>query len=258
MEVQTIIQYRLDLALRLIDTVTGRVIPERDVRFISQPPDKKPIPKGDGLYLFLNTGREDFDLEVYVYGYEPKKIRITYPLKEEWLPIREVYLLPIDNPVLEQTLTLRGNLSGIEEIEAVSLTDVSCCIKEFDARKRIMSILNQKNKRFHHIHYGLLNRERTAYEHFELEKEISLHSLKCKRKLEKPFFINQPIGRVIFGQTDAQGGYVLKVQNEEQPQYLVRFVVDGETFYQRVDFREEALQLECQKAYREEAGEKEE
>lgn len=255
MEAQATIHHRLDLALRLIDTVTGRVIPERDVRFLSYPPDKKAIPKGGGLYLFLNTGREDFDLEVLVYGYEPKTIRITYPLKEEWMPIREVYLLPIDNPVTEHVLTLRGNLSGIEEIEAVSLTDMSCCIKEFDARKRIITILNQRNKRFHHIHYGLLNRECTAYEHFELEKEISLQSIKCKKKLEQPFFINQPIVRVVFGQTNEQGDYILKVQNEEQPQYLVRFVVNGETFYQRVDFREEAPLLDYQKAYREESGE---
>lgn len=246
------IHHRLDLALRLVDSVTGKVIEERNTRFSTESPGKKAIPRGGGLYLFLNAGREDFDMEIHVYGYESQKVRITYPDQEEHLPIREVYLLPLDNPVKENVLTLRGNLPGIEEIEAVSLTDTNCCIKEFDARKRIMTVLNQKNIRFHHIHYGLVNRERTAYEHFELEKEISLQSIKCKKKLERDFFINQPIVRVIFGQTTEQGDYVLKVRNEEVAQYLVRFVVNGTEFYQKVDFRQEGNFLGCQEAAEEE------
>lgn len=252
MGAQAIIHHQLDLALRLLDSVTGKVIGERNVRFFMDPPEKKAISRGGGLYLFLNTGREDFELEIHVYGYESKKVRITYPVQEENLPIRDVYLLPLDNPVLENVLTLRGNLPGIEEIEAVSLTDANCCIKEFDARKRIMTILNQKNIRFHFTHYGLINRERTAYEHFELEKEISLQSIKCKKKLEQEYHINQPITRVIFGQTNEQGDYVLKVSKDEIAQYLVRFVVDGNTFYQKVDFRQEGNFLECQKTAEEE------
>ena len=252
MEAQATIHHRLDLALRLVNTVTGSVVLENSVQFLTQSPGKKAIPRGGGLYLFLNSGREDFDMEIRVYGYEPQKIRITYAEQEEQMPIREVYLLPLDNPVRENVLTLRGNLPGIEEIEAVSLTDTNCCIKEFDARKRIMTILNQRNIHFHHTHYGLVNRERTAYEHFELEKEISLQSIKCKKKLEQTFFINQPIVRVIFGQTNEQGDYVLKVRNEENAQYLVRFVVNGNTFYQKVDFRQEGNFLECQEAAEEE------
>lgn len=252
MGAQAIIHHRLDLALRLLDSVTGKPIEQRDIRFFTQSPGKKAIPRGGGVYLFLNCGREDFDLEIHVYGYESRKVRITYPEQEEYLPVRDVYLIPLDNPVLENVLTLRGNLPGIEEIEAVSLTDANCCIKEFDARKRIMTILNQKNIRFHHTHYGLLNRERTAYEHFELEKEISLQAIKCKKRLEQEYHINQPVVRVIFGQTNEKGDYVLKVRNDEIAQYLVRFVVNGNTFYQKVDFRQEGNFLECQKAAEEE------
>ena len=246
MEAHATIHHRLDLALRLVDSVTGRVIEEKNVQFLTRSPGKNAIPRGGGLYLFLNAGREDFDMEVHVYGYESQKIRIIYPEKEEQMPIREIYLLPLDNPVKENVLTLRGKLPGIEEIEAVSLTDANCCIKEFDARKRIMTILNQKNVRFHHIHYGLLNKDRTAYEHFELEKEISLQSIKCKKRLEQEVFINTPIVRVIFGQITEQGDYVLKVANEEIAQYLVRFVVNGNTYYQKVDFRQEGNFLEWQ------------
>ncbi len=246
MEAQATIRHRLDLALRLLDSVSGGAITENTVRFFSQSPGKEPIPKGGGLYLFLNMERETFDLEVHVYGYEPRMVRITYPEQEEQLPIREVYLIPLDNPVLENVLTLRGSLPGIEEIEAVSLMDASCCIKEFDARKRIMTVLNQKNGNFRHVHYGLINRERTAYEHFEIEKEISKQAFKCRKKLESEFQINQPIARVIFGQTSEQGDYVLKVRKEEYAQYLVRFVVNGNTFFQKVDFNKEGNSLKCE------------
>lgn len=252
MGAQAIIHHRLDLALRLLDSVTGSAVEQRDIRFFTQSPEKRAIPRGGGVYLFLNCGREDFDLEIHVYGYEPCKVKITYPAQEEYLPVRDVYLIPLDNPVLENVLTLRGNLPGIEEIEAVSLTDANCCIKEFDAGKRIMTILNQKNIHFYHTHYGLLNKERTAYEHFELEREISLQALKCKKRLTQEYQINQPVVRVIFGQTEENGDYVLKVRKDEVAQYLVRFVVKGNTFYQKVDFLKEGNFLNCQEDTEEE------
>ncbi|MBQ3616019.1 MAG: hypothetical protein II993_08510, partial [Anaerotignum sp.] len=61
-----------------------------------------------------------------------------------------------------------------------------------------------------------------------------------------------PIVRVIFGQTNEKGDYVLKVRNDEIAQYLVRFVANGNTFYQKEDFRQEGNFLECQKETEEE------
>ena len=161
--------------------------------------------------------------------------------KEGTLPIHEIYLIPLDHPIKENVLTLRGNLSGIEEIEAVSLMDVNCCIKEFDAKKRIMTVLNQKNLRFHHVHYGLINRDKTAFEHFEVEHELSIQQIKCKNVLEHPFMINQPIVRVVFGQTKENGDYLLKLVKEEPAQYLIRYVVNGEVFFQKVDSKENLI-----------------
>lgn len=251
MKAQAMIHHHLDLALRLVDSVTGRVIEERNVEFLPQPPGCAPIPRGGGLFLFLNSRREDFDMEVRVYGYEPQRVRIIFPQAEGQIPMSQIYLLPLDNPVQNHILTLRGTLPGIEAIEAVSLTDVNCFTKEFDARKRIMTVLNQRNVRFHHIHYGLINRERTAYEHFEVIKEISAQEIKCKQRLEQEFYINQPITRVIFGQVTEQGEYVLKVANDDVALYIVRFVVDGKVFYQKVDFRQEGKLLKCEEAAQE-------
>ena len=246
------IRHSLDLALHLVNAVTGKAIEEYNAKFLTKYPGLKAIPKQGGMYLFLNMVREEFEMEIHVYGYEPQKIQIRFPENQEKMPIREVYLLPLETPIREDILTLRGNLSGIEEIEAVSLNDANCCIKEFDARKRIMSVLNQRNVRFHHTHYGLVNREKTAYEHFEVEKEISPQEIKCKKKLEKDFFINQPITRVIFGQVGNQGDYVLKVANDEKAQYLVRYIVDGKTYYQKVDFHEKEFSLKAHETVHEE------
>ena len=254
MEAQATIRHQLDLALRLLDSVSGRAVTERTIQFSSHPPGRDPIPKGGGLYLFLNTEREDLDLEVRVYGYEPRTVKITYPEEREQMPIREVYLIPLDHPALESNLTLRGNLPGIEAIEAVSLMDTSCCTKEFDAKKRIMTVLNQRSSGFRHVHYGLINRERTAYEHFEIEKEISTQQFQCKKKLEQEFQMNQPIVRVIFGQTSEKGDYVLKVKKEEYARYLVRFVVNGKEFFQTVDFCKEGNTLKCEEAAQEKEG----
>ena len=252
MEAHATIRHKLDFALHLVNTVTGRVIEEYNARFITKYPGVKAIPKQGGMYLFLNMVREDFEMEIHVYGYESKKIQIKFSDHQEKMLIREVYLLPLDTPIKEDILTLRGQLSGIEEIEAVSIHDANCCIKEFDAQKRIMSVLNQRNVRFHHIHYGLINREKTEYEHFEVEKELSPQEIKCKEKLEKEYFINQPITRVIFGQVDEDDNYVLKVSNDENAQYLVRYVLEGKAFYQTVNFHEKETVLKAHETAHEE------
>lgn len=254
MEAHATIHHKLDFALRLVNTTTGRVVEEYNSKFITGLAGVKTIPKPGGMYLFLNVGSEEFEIDIHVYGYEPQKIQIRLSELQGSVPIREVYLLPLEAPIKEDILTLRGNLSGIEEIEAVSLSEMNCCIKEFDARKRIMSVLNQRNVRFHHVHYGLINRERTQYEHFEVEKEISPQEIKCKKSLEKEFYINQPIARVIFGQIRNQEEYLLRVLNDENAKYLVRYVVNGEIFYQIVDFHEKNISLsahekECEAEY---------
>lgn len=239
------IHHKLDLALRLINTVTGRVVEEYNARFKTVLTGIRVIPKPGGMYLFLNVESNEFEIEIHVYGYEPQKVQIRLSEYQGIMPIHEVYLLPLDTPIREEVLTLRGKLSGIEKIEAVSLSDSICCIKEFDARKRIMSVLNQRNVRFHHTHYGLINRERTEYEHFEVEKEISPYEIKCKQKLEKEFYINQPIVRIVFGQIINQDEYLLRVKNDEDANYLVRYVLEGKTYYQKVNFHEENISLKA-------------
>jgi len=237
MAAEVIIQHRLDLMVRLIDSTIGRMITERNVRFYQSPARGAPIARGDGIYLFLNIGREDFSMEVRVYGYEPRVMEICYDRLDEQLPIQEVYLLPVDYPVQgEELLSLRGRLPGIQAIEAVSLLETNCCIREFHPRERVMTVLNPHNVRLPHIYYGLVSQDRTTYESFQIEEEISTQKVRLLKPLTQNYQINQPIARIIFGQTEEDGSYLLKVRDSKHAIYLVRYVVDGNVKFQKVDF----------------------
>ena len=51
---------RLDLLVRLYDTTTGAPVDERNVLFTRNEEPVIPAPRGEGMYVFINTGREDF------------------------------------------------------------------------------------------------------------------------------------------------------------------------------------------------------
>ena len=133
MKPHALIYHSISLVLRLIDSITGLPIEERDVRFLLPSDKNLPIAKGEGAYLFVNAGREDFELEIHIYGYESKKAKIFYDALDEQVPIQELYFLPKDYPAgRKNVLTLRGKISGITEIEAVPLNDVVYSIKEYE------------------------------------------------------------------------------------------------------------------------------
>ena len=55
----SVIHQKLDLLIRLIDTTTGAVVEEKNVRFFKDGEAVRPIRRGSGNYVFLNTGRKD-------------------------------------------------------------------------------------------------------------------------------------------------------------------------------------------------------
>lgn len=227
-----VIQHRLDLAVRLIDSVSLLEIDEKRVKF-----NVNTVSRGNGVYLFLGIEHIDFDLEVHVYGYEARKVRIVFDELDKKLPIKEIYLLPDSRMALrDDILTLRGNMPNIKEIEAVPLNSPFCLFKEYDKRERKLKIYNQYNVRLKNIHYGIVDTTNTEYEHVEVEKELSEKEVRLKNRLEKEYTINQPVVPVIFGQTYDDGRYLLKVSAGENAEYLVRYVVDDEVIFKRIDF----------------------
>ncbi len=236
---QAMVKHSLSLVLRLIDSTTGKEILEHNVMFRLSQGIKRPIVKGNGVYLFINIPREDFELEVHVYGYEPKKAKIYFSDLDEQIPFKELYLLPLDYPAGgKEILTLRGKMLGIKAIEAVPLNEVVCSMKEYEERKSIMTIMNPHNVRFSRIHYGLLNTERTQYEKIQIEKEISKTQVKLKQKLQKEWRLNQAVVPIIFGEVSEDGNYLLKVADSNNPIYLIRYIVDNKIFFQKMNFHQ--------------------
>ncbi len=239
MKPHALIHHSISLVLRLIDSITGLPIEERDVRFLLPSDKKSPIAKGEGVYLFVNVGREDFELEIHIYGYESKKAKIFYDTLDEQVPIQELYFLPKDYPAgRNNVLSLRGKMLGITEIEAVSLNDVVYSIKEYEERKRKVTLINPHNVRFSKSHYGILSTDRTKYEIIEIEKEISLTEIVISKKLELPCDFNQSVSQIVWGQTEDDGTYMIKVPEDKDAVFLVRYVVDEEVYFRKVDFNQ--------------------
>lgn len=239
MESHAIVHHRLDLILRLIDSTTGREISDKRCEIFMTPDKKvKPVARGDGIYLFLGIGREDFDIEVHVYGYESRKEKVIFESIEENMPIKEVYLLPQATLAREDgILTLRGNLPGIKDIQAVSLSDVVCSFKEYDRRNNILKVFNQHKVKMKDIHYGILNlSDVMEFDHFEVKEELTTQEMRLKKPLEKQYTVNQPISKIIFGQTSDDGEYKLAVRAGRLAYYLVRYVVDDTVYFKKIDF----------------------
>lgn len=237
---KSVIQFRLDLIVRLIDTTTGMEISEHNMQLLRNGRKIENLTYKNGNYLFVNTGRENFRLRAIVNGYEEREVYVSYEQLEEKLPILEVYLLPKDNMAGgESILTMSGVLSGITSIEAVCMKTEGCCFKDFDCRKKIMTILNPHNLAMQKVHYAILDLEQEKYEPFTVVRNISATKLQIDHALESDYAVNLPIARVIYGQVDHQGKYLLRVRHDaEEAVYLLRYELHNEIKFLAVDFLE--------------------
>lgn len=237
----SIIQYKLDLIVQLVDTTTGNSVDEQDVRFYVDGSQCRPIPRGSGNFVFINTGRSDHTLTLKVFGYEECQLNVQYEKLDERMPLLLVFLIPSENSAKgERLLSLSGSLPNLEEIEAVSLAQSYFFTSEFNERKRLLKLfLSQGRLSMENVHYGLINETQSSYEHFEVEEEVPPDMVKLKEPLQETFKVNAPISRVIFGRVSPDGSYLLRVRdNAEEQRYLVRYRVGGETRFRVVDFRQ--------------------
>ena len=235
------IHYKLDLVIQLVDTTTGAAVEEPNVQFYEDGKPCRPIPRGNGNYVFINTGRSDHTLTLKVFGYEDCQVDVQYEKLDERVPLRQVFLIPSEKTARgERLLSLTGNLANLEEIEAVSLSQSNCFTSEFNEKKRLLKLfLAQGRLSMENVHYGLINEEQNRFEHFEVEQEVPPDMVRLKEPLQETFTVNAPISRVIFGKVSPDGSYLLRVRDNAKVQrYLVRYRVDGETKFQVVDFRQ--------------------
>ena len=235
----SVIRFRLDLLVRLIDTTTGESAEERDVRFFRDREAVRPVARGSGNYAFLDCGRTDFCLEVRVYGFEPFRMHVRYETLDENMPVIEAFLIPSENALGNRpVIGFSGNLPGIQSIQAVNVNATHCCISGFDERKRIMKLFGMHRLGMDGIHYGLIHPDRQDYEPFAVQKEIAKDAVKIEQPLKEPFSVNAPISRIILGSVTSAGDYCIRVRDDrEHLLHLVRYVVDEEARFRLVDFR---------------------
>lgn len=239
-------RHSLDLALRLVDTATGRVLAGRDLELRRDGRRVRPLEKEDGYLIFLGEGRRDFDLSVRLRGYEPRQVRVAYAALDKALPLLELHLIPgKDYAPGVPCFSLEGTCPGITALDAVRAGDSACLIREFDPRKRLVTLFNPHKLELDRTFYALVDPDRETYEPFRLVKRIDFQVYKTDRAIETRFGNYFPVCPMVFGGADPDGGYRLRVRDETaQARWIVRWEAGGQTFFQTVDFhRPETLTL---------------
>ena len=70
---EAIIQYKLDLIVRLVDTTTGKKVEQKQVIFKADNQILVFQKREEGVYVLLNHGRENMTLEIIAEGVETKE-----------------------------------------------------------------------------------------------------------------------------------------------------------------------------------------
>lgn len=235
----SVIQSRLDLLIRLQDTTTGLSVDERSAKFLLNGEEVRPTSRGFGNYILINYGRENALMQVLSYGYEPFSVYVDYDKLDERLPTVDVFLIPSEKESGNEVLSFTGKKKGLSSLECIHPGRPLSGIREFDVKKRIMTIY-APNRRMNMIHsyYGLLHPEEGRYEPIEIVEQIENQKVRLKEPLQEEFAANEPICRRIFGQVQEDGSFLLRVRDDGKKQtYLVRYEIDGEARYKSVDFR---------------------
>jgi hypothetical protein len=238
-EEEGVIRVKLDLLIRVLDTTTGSPVEEKNIIFTLNGKMVRATSRGYGNFIFMNCGRENGLMQIEVYGYEPYTVNIDYEKLDPIMPAIDAFLIPSENLRKgESLLTLKGNLPGISSIEAINPDRPICSIREFDAKRRIMTVF-MPNRRMNMIHtyYGLANVRDGTFEEFQVEKELPENRLRIKEPLAQEFSLNSPICRILYGMTDEKGNYLFRVRNSgKEVVYLLKYVVDDTTKYLMLDF----------------------
>ncbi len=227
--------------IRLIDAPTGAPVDERNIRFLRGDTPIVSHERGEGCYIFINIGRENSPMRVDVYGYVPQEVEVNYENLDERLPAIDVFLIPSENHRHKDILlTLTGRLSGLEAVEALHPGRPVTGIMEYDARKNVITVFSP-NRRVNltRFYYGIVQKETGTFIDIVVGEEMNGKKVKLKKPIEGEFSPNAPVCPVIFGHVEQDGSYMLCVRDDgDNLNYLVKYVVNGETRYKKIDFHQ--------------------
>ena len=234
-----VIRHSLDLVLHLVDTTTGVLLSgigavfERDGRPLSL------LNKGDGHLILIGSGRTDFRLTVKLRGYLTREVEIRYAELSERYPLYELPMLPDGTlPASGKYRDLQGRLEGLTALEAVWLGDNSCMLRDFNSKKKMMTIFNPHHLLLDRVFYALVNPDAKVYEALKIEERISDTQFLLQDGLKMEFGGNCPVTRRIFGLVQEDGTYLLRISDQGgDSRWLLRCIAGEREWFQTVDIR---------------------
>lgn len=235
------IHYRLDLMLRVMDATTGKPVTENDIRFFKDDKLQTAHGRGEGCFIFMNCGRENCLMRVEVFGFLPQTVKVDYEKMEDYLPAIDVFLIPSEKQRIgRKLLTLQGKISGLVAVEAIHPGRPVSSVLEYDSRKHTMTVF-APNRRLNlqRQYYGVFYSEDETFEDIIIKEELSNKKVLLKEPISRVPPANAPLCAITFGQVEEDGRYILAVPEDGKDQnYLVKFVVDGDTRYKKIDLHE--------------------
>lgn len=239
MEKTLVFTHRLDFALRLVDTTSGRNVSARDVTVLVDGEAVHIGEKADGVMVFQNLAKRAFDLTITSPSFETAKTAVDLDAQGKGLPLLEVHMVPgARYPGGVEFWTLCGVMEGIESLSAVRMGENACLIREFDPRRRMATVFNPHALALDRVRYALVDPDRSVFEPFRIERLVDRQTVKTDRVLEMPYKNYFPITPEICGVTRDDGSFCLRVRDDAaEAKWLVRWVKDGEEHFKTVDFK---------------------
>lgn len=237
MEVQ--IRYQLTLAFRLLDTTSRAVLSGPGVSLLHNGSPLHALERPGGYFILVNFPREDFILGVRVRGFEPLDFPVRYEKLSQNMPELTLHLIPEKaslNPLSD--VSIEGVLPGIRSLTAVKPDGGSCFIRGFDPKKKLLTIFNPNHLGFDCVYYALVDPENASFEPFSVLESRSEQIYLIDRVLSAEFRPSFPIRPVIFGKTDGQGNYCLRLRDEGgSPKRILCWETEKGVSFQSVDLR---------------------
>lgn len=249
-----VITAKLSLAVRLVDTTTGRDLAENDVRFLKDGRFLHPIRKGNGLYVFVNTSREEFPMQINAYGYDPYDLEVDFDALDPRLPMIDIFLMPSEKNRLGGTvLKVYGTLSKLEYIEAVNLNSPIGLFQSAQEKKgtctmNLLPVRAGGGCMLDAISYAVASETCERYDVFEVRQQNAPLSVILKEPLEKEHKLNDKIFRIVYGRAGPDGQFVLKVRDDSSSlPYLLHFKAGEDEYFRKIDFSEEKGEIDLLK-----------
>ena len=250
-----VIKARLLVALRLIDTTTGRDVEEMDIKFARDGEALQPMYKGDGFWVLLGDEREDFTVHIAARGFDEADVPILYETLDPNLPTRDVFLMPSEkNRKGGTVVTIHGTLPGLDSIETVASGRPICLYHSVMEKRGVISISLlpvQPGGRVNiaeNMRHALLSEDGMRYDVFEITAGQTQTQFVLKDRIETEHKVNDRVCRIIYGRAGPDGRFELKVRGDGSTlPYLLHFTVGEEEYFRPIDMAVENGEIDLLK-----------